>query len=64
MYSEGVQAVQAVLRGKLTSRGVTGRARRIVAVPPCHTSGNACIAAGSWRYHRYPLSHPKSLRTW
>ena len=33
-------------------------------VPPCHISGNACIAAGPWRYHRYPLSHLKSLRTW
>ena len=36
----------------------------LVAVPPCHTSGNACIAAVSWRYHQYPLSHLKRREPW
>jgi hypothetical protein len=46
-YSEGSSRPEAVPSG-------TGP-----AVPPCHTSGNTCIAVGPWRYHRYPLSHLK-----
>jgi hypothetical protein len=52
--------VLVVLRGKFTSRGGTERDwAYLVEVPPCHTSGNTCIAAGRWRYHQYPLSHLK-----
>jgi hypothetical protein len=43
---------------------LTGDAGDLPVPPPCHTSGTACIAVGSWRYHLYPLSHLKSLRTW
>jgi hypothetical protein len=57
MYSEGVPAVQAVLRGKLTSRG--GTERDWTRGTTLSHLGNACSAAGAWRYHQYPLSHPK-----